>query len=122
MATTVVWTDDGQEAIIDYYDTQTWYSGIGTGGTTAAVTDAALTTEVEGTRPSTTDSQPAADTFQMVGSHTIAAGPHTLDEAGVFTANTAGVMHISATFDAVGVVDTDVFEATYQLQLKDSSE
>lgn len=122
MATTVVWTDDGQEDIVDYYDTQTWYVGIGTGGTTAAVTNAALTTEVEGSpRGSTTDSQPAADTFQMVGSVSI-TGTHGLDEAGIFTANAAGRMHISATFDVVNVVSGDTFQPTFTLQLKDNSE
>ena len=122
MATVVVWTDDGQEAIVDYMDTQTWYQGVGTGATGAAVTDAALTTEVEGgPRPTTSDTQPAANQIQMVGSQAI-TGSHALDEAGIFDTNAAGIMHMSATFDIVNVVSGDTFEGTWQLTFKDSSE
>lgn len=120
MPTTVVWTDDGQEAIVDYLDTQTWYAGIGTGGITAAVTDAALTTEVE-TRQATTDSQPSADTFQMVATIT-ATGARALDEAGIFTASSGGVMHMSATFDVINLATNDAIQMTWSLQLKDNSE
>ena len=94
------------------------YIGIGTGATgaarTAVVGDTALSTEVE-TRATGTNTivttTTANDTFQTVGTITATAG-RAIDEAGLFTASTAGTMVVSATFPVVNLLTSDQLQIT----------
>lgn len=119
MATTKLMTTTGAGKIVDLLDAETWYGGIGTGGTGAVVGDTALTTEVE-TRDETTDTQPSAVQFQAISEQAI-TGTHAIDEAGLFDASTTGVMMLTATFDIVNLESGDTFEITWQQTLQDSS-
>lgn len=98
------------------------YIGIGTGATgaarTAVVGDTALTTEVE-TRANGTNSVVTTsvtnDTFQTIGTITATAG-RAIDEAGTFTAASAGTMAISATFPVVNLLTGDSLQITAKIQ------
>jgi len=99
--------------------------GWGTGATAAAVTDAALGTEVapttSGGRTVGTESRVTItntnDTNQVVGTVTATlAGPTAITEAGLFDAVTAGNMLIRSVFSAVNVVVSDSIVFTFQLK------
>lgn len=99
------------------------YIAIGVGATgagrTAAVSDTALSTEVE-TRVSGTESvvtvTNTGDTYQVVGAITATAS-RSVDEAGLFNASTSGVMFLSATFDVVSLSTNDTLQLTCQAQV-----
>jgi hypothetical protein len=99
------------------------YVAMGTGATgaarTAAITDTALTTEVD-TRTAGTESTvtttTTGDTYQSVG--TITAGSaRAVDEAGLFDASSTGNMGASATLSVINVPNGSSIQFTWQLQL-----
>jgi hypothetical protein len=93
------------------------FIGIGTAGTTAAITDTALGTEVE-TRATGTESvvttTVTSDTYQTLGTITATAG-RTITEAGTFDASTVGNMGVSATFPAIGLLTGDSLQLTVKV-------
>lgn len=94
--------------------------GVGATGAarTAAVTDTALSTEVE-TRASGTESVVTTsvtnDTYQSVGTLTATAA-RAVDEGGLFDASTVGNMGTSATFPVVSLASADSLQFTWKIQ------
>ena len=97
------------------------FIGWGTGAGTAAVGDTTLFTEDSGGSPTYaratgTVSQPAADTYQVVGTLT-ANGSKTITNAGLFSAVTGGTMMIKGDHAGVPLLLNDSIEYTFQLQV-----
>jgi hypothetical protein len=98
------------------------FIGMGVGATgaarTAAVTDTALSTEVE-TRATGTESiatvSVTSDTYQIVGTITATAA-RVVDEAGSFDASTVGNMATSFTFAVVNLNNGDSIQFTIRLR------
>jgi alpha-L-arabinofuranosidase len=94
--------------------------GVGATGAarTAAVTDTALSTEVE-TRATGTESivtvTVTSDTYQIVGTITATAA-RVVDEAGSFDASTVGNMATSFTFAVVNLANGDSIQFTIRLR------
>ena len=105
------------------YTTSPKFVAMGTGATgaarTAAVTDTALSTEVE-TRTSGTESVVTTtitnDTYQVTGTITATAG-RSVDEAGLFDAVSTGNMFTSATLNVVTLVSGDSIAWTWQVKV-----
>jgi len=126
-STATVLTNNGKALIASQVNgttsTPPKYIGIGTGATgaarTAVAADTALTTEVEtranGTNTVTTTSV-TNDTFQTVGTITCTSTPKAIDEAGLFTAASAGTMFLSATFAVVNLQVGDSLQITGKCQ------
>lgn len=104
------------------YTTAPKFVGIGTGGTTAAVTDTALGTEVE-TRATGTESivttTATGDTMQIVGTVT-ATTTRAITECGTFDASSTGNMGISATITTVNLSNGDSIQLTFKWQFTTS--
>lgn len=102
------------------------YIGIGTGATgaarTAAVTDTALSTEVE-TRAAGTESTVTTtvtgDTYQTQGTISITA-TRSVDEIGTFDASTVGNMGVSATVNVISLNSGDSLQVTAKTQIQTS--
>lgn len=102
------------------------YIGIGTGATgaarTAAVTDTALTTEVEtrvaGTE-STVTTTVTGDTYQTAGTITM-TGTHAIDEIMTNDASTSGNMIVSATVAVITLNSGDQLAVTAKTQITTS--
>ena len=90
------------------------YIGMGTGTTTAAVSQTALVTEVEtratGTESRTTVTQ-TNDNYQVQGTITATAG-RAVTEAGTFDASSSGNMMIRGDFSAVNLSTNDSIQFT----------
>lgn len=95
--------------------------GVGATGAarTAAVTDTALSSEVE-TRTTGTESvvttSVTGDTEQVLGTIT-ATGARNVDEFGLFDASTVGNMGFSATFPVIALASTESIQFTAKIQL-----
>lgn len=104
------------------YTTSPKFVGVGTAGTTAAVTDTALGTEVE-TRATGTESvvttTVTGDTMQIVGTIT-ATATRAITECGTFDASTVGNMGISATISTVNLLSGDSIQLTFKWQFTTS--
>lgn len=108
------------------YTTPPKWIGIGTGATgaarTAAITDIALTTEVE-TRAAGTESTVTTtntgDTYQTSGTITM-AGSRAIDEIGTFDALTSGNMIVSATVAVISLNTNDQLTVTAKTQITTS--
>jgi alpha-L-arabinofuranosidase len=120
-------TDQGRRTVADRLQTTTTrnppkFIGMGVGATgaarTAAVTDTALSTEVE-TRATGTESivtvTVTSDTYQIVGTMTATAA-RVVDEAGSFDASTVGNMATSFTFAVVNLANGDSIQFTIRLR------
>ena len=83
MAAGDVYTSIGESLVIDLMDAATWYVQSGTGTTTPAKGDTALETVAGPSPDETTDTQPSADTLQMVGQLDY-TGTLAITEAGIF--------------------------------------
>lgn len=98
------------------------YLGIGTAGTTAAVTDTVLGTEVE-TRVSGTESTPTTtvtgDTYQTTGTVSITA-TRAITECATFDASTSGNIGISATIATINLINGDSLALTAKAQITTS--
>lgn len=128
MATATVVTNKGKAMFADRirtspgtYTTSPKFVAMGTGGgaRTAAVTDTALTTEVE-SRTSGTESvvltNVTGDTYQVVGTVTATTG-RTINEAGLFDASTSGNQFVAATFADIGLATGDSIQFTVKTTL-----
>ncbi|MGD0052319.1 MAG: hypothetical protein ABSD03_10970 [Vulcanimicrobiaceae bacterium] len=107
------------------------YLGVGTGTTTAAITDTALQTELTsgalspatytratGSISAVTTSQ-TNDTLQNVATYTLpsnAGSSETISEVGLFDATTSGNMWFHATFTGVALTPGFGLQVTAQLQ------
>lgn len=99
------------------------FIGIGVGATaaarTAAITDAALSSEVE-TRTSGTESlittTVTEDTYQVVATVTATAA-RSVDEAATFDAASGGNIGVSATFGVITLANGDSVQFTFREQL-----
>lgn len=108
------------------YSTSPKFIGIGTGATgaarTAAVTDTALSTEVE-TRASGTESTVTTtvtgDTYQSQGTVSI-TGTRAVDESGLFDASTVGNMITSATLNVINLLSGDSLQLTWKVKIATS--
>lgn len=115
MATVV--TDIGEQGIVDRIDglgTQPDWIGSGTGAGTAAETDTTLFTEVSEARILGTASQPAADTFRVVGTQ-VYAGTKTITNAGTFDASTGGNLYVHGDFGGIAVNNSDSIQFTIDI-------
>lgn len=132
MATGQKWTDAGQAFAIDQLDRNTavaaasiaYFGAWGAGSNTPAVTDTALQTENAEARTAilaANMSQPATDTVRWVYT-IVATGTRTVQETGIFTASTAGNMHIRIVHGSLALESGDQVTYTINLQLKDISE
>lgn len=112
-----VFTNAGEAHTVDLWDTDTYWLGIGTGTSiTEAKTLTAIGTEVE-TRDQTTDSQPAADQFQMIGTITATAS-RAVTEIAIFDAASAGNMLIYDEFDEapINLATDDSIQVTVTIE------
>jgi hypothetical protein len=115
-----VFTDAGEAFVVDKLDgvitdtTKAEYIGWGTGAGTAAKADTTLFAEATEARVLGTRSQPAADTYRVVGQIT-ADGSKTITNAGLFTAATVGTLVIHADFTGVPVLANDAIEFWFDL-------
>ena len=118
-----VWTDLGQEKIVDILTTDaTWkYVGWGSGTTAAAVTQTALVSANAEARATGTISQPAANTHRVAATIT-ATGTRVVEEVALFDASTSGNMIVRATHGQLNLVSGDQVAYQIDLVLKDSSE
>lgn len=124
----IVWTNNGQANAVDVLDpatrgaqVSTYYGGWGSGATAPAVAQSALVSENAEARVAATVSQPAADTLRWLWEVT-ATGNRTVNEFGVFTASSAGVMLIRGTLSTLNIETGDRVEFTIDLTFKDVSE
>src|SRR3954464_15291083 len=100
------------------------YVAIGVGAPAAAraaaITDTALSSEVETPRTAGTESTVTTgvtgDTYQVVSTIT-ASAIRAVDESGLFDATTAGNMFTSATFPVVNLSSGDSVQFTWKVQL-----
>lgn len=102
------------------------YHGYGTGTTAEASGDTALVTELtteyvsNGTRPTGTTAENAANIYETVAtlSPDSGANPLAITEHGVFSATSAGVLLDRTVFSAVNLVPgSDSLQSTYRLTL-----
>lgn len=131
MAVGIKWTDAGQAYAIDLLDLNTrdgaagtYFGAWGAGGNTPAVGDTTLQTENPETRvaiPAGSMSQPSADTCRWVFQIT-ATGSRTVQEAGVLSASSGGILHIRAVHGSLALDSGDSVTYTVNLRLKDDSE
>lgn len=132
MATGQKWTDVGQAFAIDQLDKNTavaaasfsYFGAWGSGGTTPAIGDTALVSENAEARtsiPAGSMSQPSADTLRWTYV-IVATGTRTVQETGIFTASTAGNMHIRVVHGSLALESGDQVTYTVNLRLKDDSE
>lgn len=124
----IVWTDAGQAQAVDVLDPATrgaqvtsHYGAWGSGATAPAVTQTALVTENAEARVLATVSQPLANTIRYLWEVT-ATGNRVVNEFGVFTATTAGIMLIRGTLSTLNIETGDRVEFTVDLTFKDVSE
>ncbi len=110
-----IYTQAGEELVVDLIDTTTWYVGWGTGAGTAAKGDTTLFTESAEARVSTTDTQPSADINQLLGEITASAG-RTITNAGIFDASTSGNLLLKSDFTGVVLSNGDKIEFTFTLE------
>lgn len=124
------WVDVGQAFAIDQLDkntmstTVTYFGAWGNSLTTPAVTDVALGAENPEARTAilaANMSQPATDIVRWVYI-IIATGARLVQETGIFTAVTAGNMHIRIVHGALNLESGDQVTYTVNLRLKDDSE
>lgn len=84
----------------------------GTGVGAEAVGDTALGTPTGEARDAGTQSEPAANQYRTVATHTYAGG-FAITEHGLFSAATSGTLWDRSVFSAINVVATDSIEFTY---------
>lgn len=132
MATGAKWTDVGQAFAVDQLDKNTavaaasfsYFGAWGSGSTTPAVGDTALVSENAESRTSIAAgamSQPATDTVRWTYT-IVATGTRTVQETGIFSASSAGNMHIRIVHGSLALESGDSVAYTVNLRLKDDSE
>jgi hypothetical protein len=92
----------------------------GTGAGTAAVTDTTLFTEATEARVAGTSTQQTttvtSDTYQVVGTMTVAGAGKTITNAGLFDALTAGNLFLKGDFTGVALNVGDSIQFTMKAQ------
>lgn len=121
------WTNNGQAYVVDCIDpatraaqNTTFHGNTGSATAVASPSDTALTENAE-SRATATVSQPASDTVRFVFSITF-TGNRTVNEAGIFTAATGGILFARGQHATLNVESSDQVTYTFNLLLKDSSE
>ena len=110
-----IYTDAGEEFTVDQLDAfGNYYVAWGTGAGTAAKADTTLFVESAESRVITTDTQPAANQLQWVGTLT-SASSQTITNAGIFDAATLGNVIVKSDFTGVVLANGDKIEFTFQL-------
>jgi hypothetical protein len=117
-------TQVGRNSIVDAFDAGVGftlsnynYHGSGTGGGAEADTETALVTEVETPRGAGTQSQPTADVYRSIQTHTYAGG-FTIVEHGLFDQAASGGNLLDRTlFGGIAVVASDKIEFTFDLTI-----
>lgn len=125
---TAIFTDAGQGHVTDRLTANTasttYYVAWGSGSTAPAVTQTALVTENAESRATCTTSrvttQSTNDTMRNVGTITATAN-RTVNEAGIFTASTAGTMVLRGTHATLNIETGDMVQYTFDLQFTDVS-
>jgi hypothetical protein len=96
------------------------YVAMGTGVTTAAVTDTVIQTEVEtrtlGTSSQQTSAAPAVtnDTYRVVGTVT-ATATRAIANAGLLTASTSGSLFVHSDFAVINLAANDSITFTFNI-------
>lgn len=114
-----VLTQVGEEWIVDKIDTATradWI-GWGTGAGTAVKGSTILFTEAAEARIQGVTTQPLADKMRVVGTMTCAGSGKTITNAGIFNANTAGILVVHGDFTGVVLNVGDKIEFTVDLEI-----
>lgn len=115
-----VYTQVGEEQVTDFTTGDAsapanYYVAWGTGAGTAAKGDTTLFSEGPEARVAATESQPAADKAQWVGTITASAA-RTVTNAGLFDASTGGNLFIKGDFTGVVLASGDKIEFTFTLE------
>lgn len=131
MAVGAKWVDNGQGFAVDLLDLNTrsgvagtYYGAWGSSGTTPAVGDTALGSENPEARTAilaANMSQPSSDTVRWVYI-IVATGSRTVQETGVFTLSSGGVMQVHIVHGSLSLESGDQVTYTTNLALKDVSE
>lgn len=113
-------TTVGKEAIVDALQgtftlSDFKFHGVGTGSTAPTAGDTALVTEVE-TRATGTQTENGSTTYETVGTVTATAA-RAIQEAGLFSASTAGTMLARVTFSTVNLSNGDSIETTWDITI-----
>ena len=117
-----VFTQDGEEAVVDLIDVGGYYVGwgIGTGG--AVKGDSDLGTPSTESRSAGTPTQPSADIFQNVATITSLSG-QSISEVGLFDAAgtgnppSGGILIIRKDFTPIPLLTDDQIEFTITLEM-----
>lgn len=118
-------TTVGRDAIVDAFDTGVGFTlsdfefhGSGDGAGAEADSETALVNEVEAPRDTGVASQPTADVYRTVGTHTYSGG-FTIIEHGIFDQATGGggALLDRTLFGDIVVVATDKIEFTFELTI-----
>lgn len=104
------WDDDSEDIT-----TFNWHDS-GTGVVAENVTDTTLGTPCGEARDAGVKSQPAANQLRSIATHTY-AGPFTITEHGIFSANAAGTLWDRTVFGGIGVLASDAIIFTYTLTI-----
>lgn len=98
------------------------YIGWGTGAGTSAVTDTALFTEASESRVAGTSSQQTTtvtnDTYQVVGTMTVAGAGKTITNVGLFDAATNGNLLMKSDFTGIALNVGESIQFTQKLQFQ----
>lgn len=97
-----------------------YFGNVGTGGSTAAVADTTLDTEVATARITATATRVTTtvtnDTAQFVFTFT-SASTQTIQNAGVFNASTSGTLVQKSSHASIPLLNTDSIQYTFKLQI-----
>lgn len=128
---TAIYTDAGQahttSRLLANTGSTTYYVAWGSGSTAPAVTQTALITEnpesragMDATFPTQVTTQSTNDTARFQGTIT-ATGNRVVNEAGIFTASSAGTMLMRGTHATLNIETGDKVQYTFDLQFTDVS-
>lgn len=105
-----VWANAGKAIVtnrIKGSGTEPLFIAWGTGAGTAAITDTTLFTEASEARVSGTSTQQTTtvtnDTYQVVGTMTVAGSGKTITNAGTFDASSAGNLNVKGDFTGIAL-------------------
>lgn len=91
------------------------YMAVGTSGTAPAITDTALGAEIA--RVALTSTTPSANTVQYVATFGAGVGTGSLQEAGIFDANTLGNMLCHTVFTTIPKGASDTLSVTWTITI-----
>jgi len=115
----VVYTQAGEELLVDYIDGTvtpgTHYVSGGTGAGSFVKGTTTLFTEVSEARATATKSQPAVDKNRWVGTQAY-TGTKTITNAGALSASAAGTLIVAVDALSIAVVNGDSIQFTFDLE------